>query len=81
MAASLEKELETYRQQFLKLKEQVGRYVVIRGSDVLGTWGTYEDAIQAGYQSCGLSPFLVKKIEAFEKVHFNSRSVDPTCPR
>jgi hypothetical protein len=81
MTPARDKELETYRQEFPKLKEQAGRFVLIRGSEVLGTWSTYEDAIQAGYQSCGLNPFLVKKIEIFETIHFNSRSVDPTCRR
>jgi hypothetical protein len=79
MPPTLEKELETYRRELPKLKEHVGKYVLIREAEVLGTWSTYEDAIQEGYRVCGLKPFLVKKIEVFETVHFNSRSIDPSC--
>jgi hypothetical protein len=54
--------------------DQIGKYALIRGSEVLSTWSTYEDAIQEGYKVCGLNDrFLVKKIELFEQVHFNSR--------
>lgn len=82
MPEYLEKELETYRRELPTLKDQSGKYVLIRGSDVLGTWSTYEDAIQEGYRVCGLStPFLVKKIEAFEQVHFNSRCIEQPCHR
>ncbi len=80
MSEPLEKELETYRSELPNLKEQIGKYVLIRDSQVLSVWSSYEDAIQEGYRVCGLKePFFVKKIEAFEQVQFNSRDVDPLC--
>jgi hypothetical protein len=82
MPPTFEKELETYRRELPKFTEQAGKFILIRDSEVLGVWSTYEDAIQEGYRVCGLKqPFLVKKIEAYEFVHFNSRSVEPICQR
>jgi hypothetical protein len=73
---ALEKELETYRQKLPEWADQVGSFILISGEEILGSWGTYEDAIQEGYRICRLErPFLVKKIEAVESVNFNSRFV------
>jgi hypothetical protein len=80
MTKMLEKELETYRKELPNLKDRSGKFVLIRGSEVLSVWSSYEDAIQEGYKVCKLdTPFLVKKIEAFEAAHFNSRMVVAAC--
>ncbi len=82
MATTLESELATYERELHALKAQSGKFVLISGQDVLSTWGTYEDAIQEGYRVCGLDRrFMVKKIEAYPRVLFNSRSVEPVCRR
>jgi hypothetical protein len=82
VAPTLEKELETYQRELPTLKAQAGKYVLISGEQVLSTWSSYEDALQEGYRVCGLDRrFLVKKIEPFPRVVFNSRSVQPVCPR
>lgn len=52
------------------LQRGEGRYVLIGNGAVESIWDTYEDALQAGYQKFGLRPFLVKQIEAFERVQF-----------
>jgi hypothetical protein len=77
--ASLEKELETYRRELPKYIDQSGKYLLIRDSEVLGVWSSYEDAIQEGYKTCGLNRFLVKKIEPFEYAYFNSRTAEQAC--
>ncbi len=81
MQGRLATELQTYQRELPNLlANSQGKFVLIQASDILSVWDTYEDAIQEGYRVCGLDkPFLVKKIEAAEFVHFNSRSVTPVC--
>lgn len=76
----LKTELETYESCKNELVEKSeGRFVVIRGTEVLGTFGTYEDALQKGYEECGVqTPFLVKQISSVEQVHFITREL-PAC--
>jgi hypothetical protein len=56
-----------------------GKYALIRGEELLGVFGTYEDALTDGYKTLGLDPFLVKKIEAVERVQFISRFFGCPC--
>lgn len=66
---SLDLELATYRRHLPRLMElAAGQWVVIRGEVIAGTYPTYQDAIEAGYESFGLRPFLAKKIESPEAV-------------
>jgi len=75
----LEQELKTYDQNRSRLLvESEGRFVVISGEQILGTWDTYEDALQAGYNQCGLNPFLVKRIERVEEALIFTRDL-PEC--
>jgi len=76
---ALEKELATYRRKLEELVAHEGKFVLIHGDDVAGTWDTYEDAIQAGYEKFNLEPFLVKRIEWVETVHNFTRDI-PLCP-
>ena len=50
----LDKEMATYRREFPQLLGDEGRFVVIRGEQIAGTWATYEDALQSGYEHSGL---------------------------
>ena len=77
---TLEKELQTYWAKLPEWTAEEGKYVLIKGDDVIGLFTAYEDAIKAGYDRFHLEPFLVKQIHAIEKVHFISRLVHPsTC--
>lgn len=73
--AALERELETYQRELPNLLANEGKYVVIHDEEVLGFYGTYEDALQAGYEKYGLKPFLVKQIQAVERALFFTRDV------
>lgn len=42
-------------------------------------FGSYEDALSAGYADAGLKPFLVKQIAATEFVAYFTRDVDGEC--
>ncbi len=71
----LKTELDTYEHNKENLLDREGKFVLIHGTDILGVWDTYADALQAGYQKCGLKPFLVKQIQGTERVQFFSREV------
>ena len=81
MPHPLEKELETYNREKQNLLEHAGKFVLISDDHVESVWDTYQDAIKAGYDKFGLKPFLVKRIEAIEQVHYCTRSVEPICQR
>ncbi len=75
----LEKELETYRRELPNLLGSEGKFVVIDGEQIIGTFSSYEDALKIGYEKCGLKPFLVKKIQAIEQVQYFTRDLI-SCP-
>jgi hypothetical protein len=78
---ALEQELATYTSKLSELVAHEGKFVLIHGEDVVDVYDTYEDAIKEGYTRFGLTPFLVKRIEATEQVHFISRFTScPTSP-
>lgn len=74
---ALEKELATYKARLDELKPDAGRFVLIHGDDVIGTFSSYDDALREGYAKFVLAPFLVKRIDATEQAHFISRFVSP----
>jgi hypothetical protein len=77
--AVLDKELETYRRELPNLLADEGKFALVHGDKVYGTWATYEDAIQEGYRLFQLQPFLVKKISSVEQVYCFTRDVTPPC--
>lgn len=77
---ALEKEMETYTRELPVLAASFqGKFVVIHKSDVAGVFDTYADALKEGYEKFGLDSFLVKQINALEKVHFFTRDIG-LCP-
>lgn len=79
---ALEKELETYRKKLSELKDFEGKFVLIRGEDIIDTFSSYEDAMKEGYAKFGVNtPFLVKQIHSIEQVQFITRFVDPCAIR
>ena len=74
----LKTELDTYlRHKDELVRESEGKYVVVHGTEVIGVWDTYEDALRAGYEKVGLEPFLVKQVRSIEQVHFFFRDLVP----
>ena len=72
---ALEKEMETYNTRREELLQHEGKFVVIHGDEVVGIYDTYEDALKIGYEKVGLTPFLVKRIEAVDTVIFSARQI------
>jgi len=75
----LEKELETYRSKLPELHDEQGKFALVHGDTVAGIYGTYDDALKAGYEKFSLEPFLVKQIQIVEQVQFISRFTGPEC--
>lgn len=67
---ALEKEMKAYKARLAELAADEGKFVLIHGDEIVGTFGTYEDAIKEGYGRFHLSPFLVKQIHLIEQVYF-----------
>lgn len=72
----LAKELETFAKIYPSLKDQEGKFVVISGEEVLGTFETYNDALQEGYKLKGMTPFLVRQILPYQVTANYSRSLN-----
>ena len=74
----LETELKTYDAHLAELlTSDAGRHVLIRGETIVGTYDTYGDTLQAGYEKFGLVPFLVKRIQASGHVQNFTRDIIP----
>lgn len=76
---ALEKELETYRRLLPTLQVDEGKFALIRGDELIGIFGTYEDALAEGYKTARLEPFLVQQIHASEQVHLITRLLETPC--
>lgn len=60
----LEIELNTFNKVNAELQAENpnGGFVVIKGDEILGVWGTRTDALKAGIEKYGNVEFLVKNI-------------------
>ncbi len=76
---ALEKEQQTYERNLETLCGEEGKFVLIQGERIVGTYDSYQDALKAGYEEFGLTPFLVKRISAVEDIQFFTR--DPSACR
>lgn len=76
---ALEQEQKTYQENMESLKDQEGKFVLIRGDKIVGVYDTYQDALQAGYDEFKLEPFLVKQIRFVETIQFFTRDLS-SCP-
>jgi hypothetical protein len=63
-------ELDTYHRELGRLLAEghAGRWVVVKGNEVVSTWDTFDDAIQVGYDRFGQTPFLVQQVLAQQPV-------------
>ncbi|HWE38833.1 MAG TPA: hypothetical protein VG406_19950 [Isosphaeraceae bacterium] len=74
---ALERELATYQAHLIDLVADEGKYVVIRGEEILGPFASYEDALGAGYERFGPVEFLVKPIWRVEPIRYFTRDLAP----
>jgi len=67
MTDLLATELKTYAEKFeTLLGTHEGKFVIIRGDQMLGTFDSQLDAIAGGYRQLGNVPFLVKQVVKVE---------------
>jgi hypothetical protein len=76
----LEKEMSVYDSHLIDLLPYEGKYVLISGDLISGTFDSYDAALQAGYDKFGLDPFLVKQINRAEPIHYFSRDLSACRP-
>ena len=76
-AVRLERELAAYKKLLPTLMDKEGKYALIAGDDLLGTFDTYSDALDEGYREKGLDPFLVKRISSVEIISHFTRDYRP----
>jgi hypothetical protein len=74
---ALEKEQAVYAKELQTLLLSEGKFVLIHGNEVAGIFDSYTDALKIGYEKFGLEPFLVKQIQAVERVQFFTREFTP----
>lgn len=62
----LKREINTYRRELPRLlaEGEEGKFVLIKGDQVIGVWDTFDDAYQAGSLLYGLDVFLAQPIES-----------------
>jgi hypothetical protein len=63
---ALDREIQTYKNKLPELTASEGKFVLICGDGVMGVFDSYQDALTAGYERCGIKPFLVKQISSVE---------------
>lgn len=70
----LQRELNTFKKKKKELlTESKGRFVLIKGTEVIETFKSYEDALSEGYKKFGNEPFLVKEISVVEEINYFTR--------
>jgi hypothetical protein len=72
----LELELATYASKLPELLNEEGKFALVQGSEVVGVFGTYEDALSVGYKQFGLKPFMVQQIRSIHQAQYFSRILD-----
>jgi hypothetical protein len=68
VAEALKQELETYEANRERLlADSLGKYVLIRGDQIVATYDTERDAINEGYRMFGNVPFFVQRVAAVDE--------------
>jgi hypothetical protein len=55
-------ELAAYHRKLPELLGDAGRFVLIKGDEVIGVFDSYQDAVTSGYERFELDLFFVKQI-------------------
>lgn len=74
----LDTEMATYRRlkpELLADPDKLGKYVLIKGDQVLGIYPTRDEAIEQGYERYLFEAFMVKHIVEVEPVYYFSRNL------
>jgi hypothetical protein len=67
MSELLKREIKTYNAHKAELlRQSKGRYVLVKGDRIVGTFDSELDAVHRGYERFGNVPFLVKQVVEVE---------------
>lgn len=67
----LKKEYEIYKANLQKMfNDHPNEFVLIKGDKIIDYFKSYEDGLKIGLDKFGNVPFLIKKIEKDEELHF-----------
>ncbi len=68
--SAIAEEWETYRREVGRLLAEgnEGRYVLIKGGQIIGIWDTQKEAFAAADQRFPLQPYLVHQIQERERI-------------
>ncbi|MBI2927900.1 MAG: hypothetical protein HYY24_19595 [Verrucomicrobia bacterium] len=80
MSEQLQTALQSYRRHLPDLLAEQGKFALLAGDELVGVFGTYEDALTIGYEKFGLKTFLVKQILAEDEVLIFTRDLGESCP-
>ncbi len=61
------------------LAHDIGRFALIKGTEIRGPYDTQNDAITVGYETYGNVPFLTKEILPFERPATFTRDILPAA--
>jgi hypothetical protein len=75
----LAKEIAALEAELPKLAGEVGKFAVVFGGKVIGTFPTYQEALTKGYEVAKLEPFLVQQISSLPQVQHFSRAIGYEC--
>jgi hypothetical protein len=69
--SQLAQEWEIYRREVGRLLSEgnEGKFILIKGDQVLGLWDTREEAMTVGRQHFPRQPFLVHQVQTRERVY------------
>jgi hypothetical protein len=65
-------EWETYRREVGRLLAEgnEGRYILIKGGQIIGIWDTQKEAFEAADQRFPRQPYLVRRIQERERLRY-----------
>jgi len=76
---TLLREIATYNSKLPELLANDGKYVLIKGDEVIDFYDTYADALKIAYEKFDDGEFFVKRISPAESVSFFTRDLVSAC--
>lgn len=75
----IKREINTYRRELPRLLAEghEGRFVLIKGDEIVSVWDTFDDAIQAGCERFGLETFIAQPIDTRDLTRVLPKELDP----